>query len=281
MRSQWEDPPVARSGVHFAMPTLTPVVKWLLIANVAVFLVQFLVLEGTFPRAYAGTRDAFALAPALWQSWFPFVPVWQLLTYAFLHGDVGHILTNLIFLYFLGTLLEGTIGSRRFLVFYGAAVAIAGLAQLVLGLALGHTVPIVGASGGVLAVACAMATLEPRMRVIFIIVPMTLKTLVLLYVAIDAFQAIRSLKGDVGNVAHFAHLAGAAVGFLAVRRGWIWWDPLRSLDGYRARVDRDRKLATDARVDELLAKIGRDGLGALSAGEKAFLKKVARRKVGR
>ena len=278
MQSQWEEPPVDRSGLHFAMPTLTPVVKWLLIANVGIFLIHHGLFYQTFDSLFRFVHDAFALVPELWKSWFPFVPVWQLVTYSFLHGGIGHILYNLIFLYFLGTLLEGIVGPRRFLAFYLIAAALAGLAQLVLGLALGQSAPIVGASGGVLAVACAVATFQPRMRVIFLIVPMTLKTLVLIYVGIDAFQALMELKGAGGNVAHFAHLTGAAVGYLSVKSGWIWRDPLRQVEGWRKRVEQDRRVASEERLDRLLEKINREGIHALSASERAFLKRASKRR---
>src|SRR5262245_267651 len=274
MQSAWEDPGSSRAP--YGMPSLTRAVKGLLIANVAVFVLQWVLLEGWFPNAFAFVNDAFALNPDQWQ--FPLFPLWQLVSYGFLHGGPDHLLVNLLFLYFLGTLLEGELGARRFLVFYVLALAVAGACQLALGLALGQTAPIVGASGGVLAVVCAMATLRPGLRIIFIIVPMTLRTMALIVLALDLFRAIAQLKGEDSHVASFAHLTGAMIGYLFVRQNWIWSDPLSRLDTWRERREESRRAGDEGRLDELLVKIEREGIHSLSAGEKAFLKRVSKRR---
>jgi membrane associated rhomboid family serine protease len=259
------------------MPPLTSVVKLLLIANIAVFVLQWVVLDRTFPRAFEFLGDAFALNPLQWREGFPLVPVWQLLSYGFLHAGVGHILYNLLFLYFMGTMLEQELGSRRMLVFYLVAIALAGACQLGLGLALGQVAPILGASGGVLALVFALATLHPNMRVIFIVVPLTLRALALIYGAIELFGAIMQLKGEASNVAAFAHLSGAIFGFLAVRLGWIWRDPVAEVGDWRERRAEARAASDEERLDALLAKINREGIHALSPAERAFLKRVSHR----
>jgi membrane associated rhomboid family serine protease len=276
MSAAWRDPADVR-GVPFAAPGLTPVVKRILIVTIAIFLVQQLVLENSrFARFFA---DAFALVPEQWRAWFPLVPLWQLVSYGFLHGDVWHILHNMLFLYFLGTMLEEALGGRRFLVFYLVSIALAGLCQLVLGLALGQSLPIIGASGGVLAIVCAMATLRPTLRVIFIVVPLTLRTLALIYVAIDLYSVILELRsGGGGGVARFAHLSGALFGYLAVRRSWIWGDPLARISAWRERREEEQAGSEKERLDELLAKINREGIASLTGRERAFLKRVSQRR---
>jgi membrane associated rhomboid family serine protease len=276
MSAAWRDPADVR-GVPFAAPGLTPVVKRILIVTIAIFLVQQLVLgDSRFARFFA---DAFALVPEQWRAWFPLVPLWQLVSYGFLHGDVWHILHNMLFLYFLGTMLEEALGGRRFLVFYLVSIALAGLCQLVLGLALGQSLPIIGASGGVLAIVCAMATLRPTLRVIFIVVPLTLRTLALIYVAIDLYSVILELRsGGGGGVARFAHLSGALFGYLAVRRSWIWGDPLARISAWRERRDEEQAGSEKERLDELLAKINREGIASLTGRERAFLKRVSQRR---
>lgn len=273
----WEDPPETR-GPSFGLPRLSSVVKALLIANIAVFVVQWVVLYGWFERAFAFTGEAFALNPLQWRAGFPLVPLWQLVSYGFLHGGPEHLLTNMLFLFFLGTMLEQEIGPRRFLVFYLLAVALAGACQLSLGLALGQTAPIVGASGGVLAIACAMATLRPTLRMIFIVVPVTLRTLALIYVALEVYRAIMQLKGEDSGVASFAHLSGALFGYLAVKRSWIWKDPFAEVETWRERREEARAQDDDQRLDELLARINRDGIHTLSERERAFLKRVSQRR---
>ncbi len=280
MRSRWEP---SDGGVSFALPTLTRVVKWLLVANVTSFLFFELLggwswSSGSIDIALGQVLRWLELAPERWKEDFPLVPLWQLVSYGFLHGDVWHLLNNMLFLYFLGTMLEEEIGARRFMVFYSLALTLAGLAQLLFGLSLGHATPVIGASGAVLAVACAMATLRPSTRIILFIIPMTLRTLVLLFVALDVLRLVRELKGNPTGVASCAHLSGAALGFLAVRRGWIWRDPLAELDSWRERRAEDQQASDEERLDSLLAKINREGLRSLSARERAFLKRVSHRR---
>lgn len=283
MAAAWEDPPETR--VSFQGPGLSNVVKKLLIANIAIFVLQWVVLEGLFEGTFVFVQRAFALDPELWKEAFPFVPVWQLVSYGFLHDGASHLLGNMLFLFFLGTMLEGEIGARRFLVFYLLSLAVAGACQLTLGLVLSQTAPIVGASGAVLAIVCAMATLRPNTRLIFIIVPLTLRTAALIYIALDLFPAIMQLKdelvlhgGEASRVAHFAHLAGALFGYLCVRQSWIWRDPLAEVDEWRQRSDAERQASDEERVDELLAKINREGIQALSSRERAFLKRISERR---
>jgi len=277
VRAPWQDPPESR-GLYFGMPPLTPVVKLLLVLNIGMFVLQYVVLDVWFPRTLEFLGDAFALSPLQWRDGFPLVPVWQLVSYGFLHSGVGHILYNLLFLYFMGTMLEQELGSRRMLVFYLVALALAGACELGLGLALGHEAPIMGASGGVLALVFALATLHPNMRVIFIIVPLTLRALALIYGAIELFGAIMQVKGQASNVASFAHLTGALFGYLAVRAGWIWRDPVAEVGDWRERRAEARAASDEERLDTLLAKINREGIHALSSGEREFLKRVSNRK---
>jgi membrane associated rhomboid family serine protease len=259
--------------MSLAMPSMTPAVKLLLILNVAAFVATDLFLN---PGGMVWVERYLALNPSVWSEWFPFVPAWQLLTYGFLHGSVAHILGNALFLYFLGTMLEGTINTRRFWVLYLVSVIAAGFFQLMVGL-LTTPGPILGASGGVLAIVCAMAALQPQTRIIFILFPITLRTLAILFVLMDLFNVAHQLKGDGSNVASFAHLTGAAIGYLAVRTGAIWRDPIEGLT--RARAGRAAQSRADSRekLDALLAKINRDGIGSLSGREKAFLKRMSKR----
>ena len=70
------------------------------------------------------------LAPAQIQSGaYPFWP-WQLVTYAFLHGSLLHILLNMYALWLFGTRLESLWGGRRFIVYYLICVLGAALTQI-------------------------------------------------------------------------------------------------------------------------------------------------------
>src|SRR5277367_3220637 len=86
-------------------------IKWLLIVNVAIFLLWYLTRGTRIEEAFS----YFALIPAAVVKLFF---VWQLVTYMFLHGGIGHILFNMLALWMFGTELERTWGTRRFLRFY-------------------------------------------------------------------------------------------------------------------------------------------------------------------
>ena len=288
MQASWQDPPEYRDpgggGPQIAMPGLTPVVRWLLIANAVVFavtLVVFLIFPSTWNVPGGFVPDTLGIQPALWRDWFPFVPVWQLLTWGFLHSvtSPGHILFNMLGLYFFGTMLEGILGGRRLMALWLTALVFSGLATLAVGLAAGSSIPTLGASGAVLAVIVAAATLRPNSRVIFILFPMTLRTLALILVGVDAFYMLLEIGGQGGgsNVAHLAHLSGAAWGFLLVKRGWIWRDPAQAVEGWREdrRVRREEESKED--VDRILEKIHREGISSLSSSEKSKLKRASKK----
>jgi hypothetical protein len=88
--------PQFRSGPYarMAMPKITPVVKWLLIINVAVFLITFLIKPlGGFIFAW------FSVFPAtIGMS----LQLWRQITYQFLHAGPWHIFVNMLVLNFFG-----------------------------------------------------------------------------------------------------------------------------------------------------------------------------------
>lgn len=259
------------------MPGMTPVVRRLVIANAAIWLACYL---STFVSNgfLIGLLRVFAVSTETWREWFPFPPLWQLVTYGFLHADLFHVLFNLLGLYFFGTMLEEIVGSRRFLFAYLVAVVAGGFASLAVGLVVGTDSITLGASGGVMATVVAAAVLRPDTRVIFLIFPMTLKVMAMIFVGMDVFRALESLRGAQSNVAWTAHLAGAACGFLAVRKGWIWRDPLERVEHWQRGRDQERRRKDAERLDRLLDKISREGIQALSPGEKAFLKRSSKGK---
>ena len=124
---------------------LPPVTRGLLIANVAVFLLQWALGEAaTAPFMLWPLGDAGAMS---------FLP-WQLLSYGFMHGGFFHLFFNMLVLFMFGAPLEHVWGPRRFLQFYLACILGAGLCQLAVGSWMvgngAGAYPTVGASGGVL-----------------------------------------------------------------------------------------------------------------------------------
>jgi membrane associated rhomboid family serine protease len=194
---------------------LPPVTKGLLIALLVAF-----ILQQIFPDQ---SIILFALWP--WGS-FPidgelgnvgFSP-WQLLTYAFLHGNYIHLFFNALALYQFGTVLEETWGARKYIHYLLVCTIGAGLVQLALvssGI-LGGIYPTIGASGGVMGLLLAYGMLFPNQRMMLILppIPMKARTLVIGYAIISLVMGV---TGTQAGIAHFAHLGGMVFGWLMIR----------------------------------------------------------------
>ncbi|MGE3843844.1 MAG: rhomboid family intramembrane serine protease, partial [Vicinamibacterales bacterium] len=144
---------------------VTPGVKALLTANIALYVVQFF-----FPSI----TDFFGLSPELV---FRDLWVWQPLTYMFLHGDLFHILFNMLALWMLGVELERLWGTNAFLKYYfvtgiGAAFTTLIVAWLPFAFAgqVWYSVTI-GASGAVYGLLLAFAYYYPTRPMLFFPIP--------------------------------------------------------------------------------------------------------------
>ncbi len=185
------------------MPSLPPVTKVFMLACVALFCAQLLLgrwVEGLF-----------ALWPLASGQFMP----WQVLSYAFLHGDVGHLFFNMLGLWMFGSELERIWGQKRYLHFLVAAALTAALVQIVWTMVVGSRVPTVGASGALFGLLLAFGMLFPNRIIVPLIPPIPMKAKY--FVAV--FGALELLLGFLGSggVAHFAHLGGMLGGFLMIR----------------------------------------------------------------
>lgn len=204
-----EVPKSAQSGsrpepCHDPSP-MPPVTLALIVANVAVFLLQSLAPE-------------MALSLALWplganrasggQVSFE---VWQLLTYGFLHGGLLHLAFNMFALYMFGSAIEQVVGQRRYLNYYLVCIVAAAIAQLLVTRLLGGLYPTVGASGGVFGLLLAYAVFFPHNKVMLLIppIPIPSRVFVVIYAAIELYLGV---TGSQAGVAHFAHLGGLVGG---------------------------------------------------------------------
>src|SRR3954469_16245869 len=100
------------------MSTMAPVTQILLIANIAAYLVQKLA-EPLMLTYFA--LWPLHIAPGMYPPEVGFQP-WQLVTYAFLHGDITHLLFNMLALFMFGSDLERVFGPRRFVAYYFVCV---------------------------------------------------------------------------------------------------------------------------------------------------------------
>jgi membrane associated rhomboid family serine protease len=142
---------------------------------------------------------------------------WQLVTYAFLHGNFAHLFFNAFALYQFGTPVEHAWGSRRYAIYLLTCVVGAGLMQLAVSyLVPGDVHPVVGASGGIFALLLAYAVLFPnnRLMLLFPPIPMRARTAVIVF---GVLELVLGFSGAQPGVAHFVHLGGLLFGWLLIR----------------------------------------------------------------
>lgn len=280
---RWDEPPPPEygGGASFGMPGPPRATKRLLWATALAFVPVF-VLWLASSGAYARALDVLGLSPATWQRWAPWLPLWQLVSYSFLHAvtDPLHLVYNLLGLYFFGSMLERRLGERRFHVAYFGAVAFGALAFLAYGLARGSYEPAVGASGGVLGVMIACAVLEPYAPIYLFPFPIAiqLRWLALGYTALQLLSAAIDVKtGGGSGVAYLVHLGGMAFGFVVVKTGLVSFDPVAWWSARTRRIEVESAVRDDERLDQLLERINREGIGKLSNADRDFLKRMSGR----
>ncbi len=212
---------------------------------------------------------------------FALIQPWTIVTYQFAHAGIGHLLFNMLGLYFFGSRLEEHLGSRHFLGLYFAS----GVAGALLSF-LNFNTPIIGASAAVFGVFLGFARYWPRERVyIWGILPVEARVLVVVMTVLALFGGF-GIGG--GGIAHFAHLGGFIGGWVYLR--WVGWSSPAARFQRRAaapavrRGDLERWRSTDrealhpinrAEFDRVMAKLGAEGPGSLTSEERALLNRFA------
>jgi membrane associated rhomboid family serine protease len=169
-------------------------------ANVLVF-----VLQGQSP---ARIDELFALWPLQPIDGKVYFQPWQIISYAFLHGNVTHIGFNMLGLWMFGAEIERYVGPKRLLACYFASVVTAALTQLFIPMLFNAPpAPTIGASGGVFGLLLAYALMFPNRKVVPLIppIPMPAWLFATIYAGIELFLGV---TGTLSGVAHFAHLGG-------------------------------------------------------------------------
>jgi membrane associated rhomboid family serine protease len=169
-------------------------------ANVLVFL-----LQGQSP---ARIDELFALWPLQPIDGKVYFQPWQIISYAFLHGNVTHIGFNMLGLWMFGAEIERYVGPRRLLACYFASVVTAALTQLFIPMLFGAPpAPTIGASGGVFGLLLAYALMFPTRKVVPLIppIPMPAWLFATIYAGVELFLGV---TGTLSGIAHFAHLGG-------------------------------------------------------------------------
>jgi len=276
----------------------------LLAINAVVYLFQHTVLYGT------ATLHGLSLTGAGLRSGL----VFELVSYQFLHANLWHLGGNMLFLFFLGRMAEQLLSGRHVLWIYLLGGALGGIAQVLFDLAVGLDSPVIGASGSVIALLFAVATLIPYRTIYFLLffvipIKMSMRQAALFLFAINLVILLVQLGngGPSGqnNIAVFGHFGGMFLG----------WAYIHFILPRVQRRDHDRKQSNSMRrkfgirvikdaevskrspeeadspssvkstfvskdVDAILDKISAEGMQSLTAGERKLLEKSSR-KLGR
>lgn len=228
---------------------------------------------------------------------------WTIVTYMFLHVDFIHILFNLLWLYWFGTLFIQELGLKKLLSTY----ILGGLAGGVLYVLFYNIFPVfeqvkessiaLGASASVMAVVVAVSTYRPERRMHLILIG----PVKIIYIALVMFIFTSLVDFSVNTGGKIAHIGGALFGFLFayyykrgkdISKGFdrlmdhvaTWFKPgkQRMKVTYKRSADdieyNKQKHEEQKEIDRILEKISKGGYESLSAKEKELLFKMSGKK---
>ena len=288
----------------------TPACKWLIIITCVVFLLQLIFV----PRAPIPLPEEIGVffsqsATSYIDQWFSLsfdhlrsFQIWRLVTYAFLHDrfSLWHLLFNMLGLWWFGTEMERLYGSKEFTWFYLASAAAAGFGYVVWQLLTGMTmIPVIGASGAVLATLTLFAMHYPHHKIglFYGLLFIEARWVVVIFAIVDLIPVLQSLQGQGihSGVAHAAHLLGILFGWMYRHyhwhlSSWVDWSAIQRFPR-RFRQSRAKKnlrvyapetevkpepeANLEAELDRILAKIHEQGSDSLTAKEQAILTKAS------
>jgi membrane associated rhomboid family serine protease len=189
---------------------LPPVTRVLLVANIAVYLLQMLSGD-TLIIQFA----LWPLGPSPYGDVVGFQP-WQLVTYGFLHGSLTHLAFNMFALWMFGGAIENLFGARPFALYYFVSIVGAAATQLaVVHFFTGGFYPTLGASGGIFGLLLAYGMMYPHARILLLFPPIPMPAW-LFVIGYGAVELVLGITGTQAGVAHFAHLGGMAFGFVLI-----------------------------------------------------------------
>lgn len=284
--------------------TFPPIIKWLLISNVSIFLISLFISEFRIISLVFG-----GLWPLQSGNFLP----WQLVSYQFIHDASGftHILFNMLALWMFGSEMERHWGSKRFVFYYILCGIGAGIIHMIVSPLLtmnGAYVPTVGASGAIMGVLIGYGFTFPDRPVMMFpfFIPIPAKYFVLIYAGIDLIMGLTNTRS---GVAHFAHLGGAATGYILLLTGdrlysfvqklfskkpkrtfknssnvvnANWVDKKNTETSYHVEANTksytiDGEIVTQRQIDEILERITRYGYQNITDKERRILTEVSKK----
>jgi membrane associated rhomboid family serine protease len=220
--------------MRFGPGFIPDVIKWLIGANVVVFLLQ----------GFTGITPWLAVeSQVVWQGG----QLWRLATYMWIHAGPWHLIVNMFTLWMFGSEVARAWGAERFVRYYlisgiGAGVIIAlwqGALQM---LGFGSGAYTLGASGAIYAVLLAYSLLWPNRTLMLLFPPVPIRALYFI-----PFLFGMDLIFASPNISYVGHLGGVIVGFLLLMgsgdagitisqfqykfRRWRMRNKLRAIDG--------------------------------------------------
>jgi len=141
---------------------------------------------------------------------------YTLLSYMFLHGDIFHLGSNMLFLWVFGDNVEDAMGHVKYLVFYVVCGVVGGLVHAAM--LPTSPLPLIGASGAVAGVIAAYLILHPRVLVwvlVFRFIPIKISAAWVLGVW-AVTQLVMVLVNQPNRVAWWAHIGGMAAGAILI-----------------------------------------------------------------
>ncbi|NCD32396.1 MAG: rhomboid family intramembrane serine protease [Spartobacteria bacterium] len=256
---------------------ISPGVKYLLVANIAVYILQIVFgdwFTNVFGLSYYGITHG---------------QVWQFFTYMFLHSPSNpfHLIFNMLMLFFMGPETERTTGTKNFIIMY----LLSGLFGGVLWIALGYRAMCIGASGAIYGLLASFGVLWPQRELtllLFFVIPIQLKAWMMV-VGFAGIELLTSISSFSGGVAHVVHLAGAFFGGLftwccILKKPfpwpWKWYRRARMKmvydDDYHA--TKEVIVPTEQDLNRILDKIAKFGIGSLTPRERQQLDLASRNK---
>jgi len=288
---------MAAGGLRYQYARLS-IAEKLIAINVAVYIINYLV------------PFLLKLDSELIEQWFwlPkgfidfFSQPWSLVTYSFFHADFWHILMNMLILFYTSRILLNLFDAKKFLNIYFLGVISGGLAFIlsynIFPAFLESSLPMVGASAGVMAILIFVCTYVPNQEVRLFVFNIKLWYIGAFFVLKDLVQIP---SGNAGG--HIAHLGGALLGYMYARQLVEGRDigagfskfidrltnmfkskekkgPLKTVyknqTNVRASKAKRDKDSNQRQIDEILDKISKSGYESLSKAEKDFLFKAGK-----
>ncbi len=210
---------------------------------------------------------------------------YSVITSLFVHAGLWHILGNMLWLYFVGIILEDLIGKKHiWKLFFGGGISGVMLFYL-LSIAFNNTAPLVGASAGISAILVATAIFTPNYRVyLFGMIAIELRWIVVAKIVFDVLGMFGGLNAG-GSQAHVGGYIFGALYITELKGLWnfpkITWKktnfqgrPSRSAS---VSINNQENSPSQEQIDQILDKISKSGYDKLSKKEKEMLFKASKK----